>query len=231
MPRLDKVLANLGYATRSSARALVASGRVSVDGVPAVQVAMAVRDPAAVTIDGEPLDHPHGILVAVHKPVGYVCSHDAGEGLRVYDLLPERWLERNPAVMSVGRLDKDTSGLILVTDDMVLVHRLTSPKRHVEKAYVATLTEAPPHPDDIVAEFASGELLLDADDRPCLPAALRWIDPETAEVVLTEGRYHQVRRMFAACGLHVAALHRARFGPYAVTDVAPGEWIDVAPPT
>ena len=231
MPRLDKVLANLGYATRSSARGLVASGRVAVGGVIAHQVSMPVGDPADVTVDDESLDHPHGILVALNKPVGYVCSHDASEGERVYDLLPDRWLDRNPAVMTVGRLDKDTSGLILVTDDTVLVHRLTSPKRHIEKAYVATLADPPPDPSRVAANFASGELYLDDDDRPCVPAVLVWTAPATAELVLTEGRYHQVRRMFAACGLHVAELHRRAFGPYTVDGITPGDWLDVEHPT
>ena len=222
--RLDRVLGNAGVGTRADAQRMVRTGRVRVaDAV--------VRDPghhadaAAVTVDGEPLDHPGGVTIALHKPVGVVCSHTGEEGPTVYELLPPAWGRRSPRPEAVGRLDRDTSGLLLVTDDHALLHRLTSPRHHVPKTYVATL--ARPVDDELVAEFASGALVLRGEEEPCRPATVRLIDPRTAEVTLTEGRYHQLRRMFAACGNHVEALHRTATGGCVLGDLAAGRWRDV----
>lgn len=222
--RLDQWLANLGYCSRSEAKAWIGRGRVTVDGKPA-------RDPglktgaAAVLVDGQPLDRPEGILVMLHKPVGYVCSHSEEEGPSAYDLLPAQWRARNPEPASIGRLDKDTSGLLLVTDQTELIHRMTSPKRKVPKLYQVTVDR--PLEESLIPRFASGTLLLKDDPEPCLPADLRIIGPLHAEVTLTEGRYHQVRRMFASQGWHVIALHRTRFGPYDLGELKPGQYVDV----
>lgn len=175
-----------------------------------------------VRVDGEPLDHPDGLLLLLHKPVGLVCSHDAKEGPTVYELLPPRWRRRNPAVTSIGRLDKDTSGLLLLTDQSALVHRLTSPKHKVPKVYRATVDR--PLTEALVPLFASGTLLLAGEKEPCAPAELRSVDSTTAELVLTEGRYHQVRRMFASQGYEVLTLHRSHFGPLELGELAPGTW-------
>lgn len=221
MRRLDQLLANLGYCSRREARGWIAAGRVTVRGIVADDFG-AKAAPADVLIDDQPPDHPDGLLLLLHKPTGLVCSHDADEGPRVYDLLPPRWLARNPAVTSVGRLDKDTSGLLLLTDQTALVHRLTSPKHKVEKIYRATVDRdlAP----DLVARFAAGTLLLDGEKAPCAPATLTIISPREAELTLTEGKYHQVRRMFAATGATVLTLHRAQFGPLTLGNLTPGQW-------
>lgn len=221
MRRLDQILANLGYCSRREARDLVRDGRVTVAGRPADDVARKVA-PADVRVDGEPLDHPDGILIVLHKPLGLVCSHDAREGPSVYDLLPERWRRRNPAVTTVGRLDKDTSGLLLLTDQSELVHRLTSPRQKVPKVYRAT-TDRELAPD-LVARFASGTLVLDGETVPCAPAQLELVGSREARLTLTEGRYHQVRRMFAATGATVLTLHRERFGALDLGGLAAGEW-------
>ncbi len=222
--RLDQLLANLGYCSRREARAVVASGTVTIRGAIADDFGAKV-DPADVRVGGEPLDHPDGLLVALNKPVGLVCSHDEREGPSVYSLLPARWRRRNPQVTSIGRLDKDTSGLLLLTDQSALVHRLTSPKHKVPKLYRATLDrDVSP---DLVPRFASGTLQLEDDDAPCAPAELRLISPRQVELTLTEGRYHQVRRMFAACGATVLTLHRARFGSLELGDLAPGIWCEL----
>ena len=157
----------------------------------------------------------------LHKPTGCVCSHDPAEGPRVYDLLPPRWLHRNPPLTSVGRLDKDTSGLLLLTDLGEWVHRWTSPRHHVEKCYEATLDR--PAAPEWIPLFASGGLLLAGDKDPCLPATLEILDGCHARLTLTEGRFHQVRRMFEAVGAMVTQLHRSRFGNYTLGDLAPGE--------
>jgi 16S rRNA pseudouridine516 synthase len=173
-------------------------------------------------VDGESLDHPDGILLLLHKPVGLVCSHDGREGPDIYSLLPDRWRHRNPPVTSIGRLDKDTSGLLLLTDLSPLVHRLTSPKHKVPKIYRAILDRDLALGLDAV--FASGTLQLAGEDTPCAPAVLKVISPREAELTLTEGRYHQVRRMFAATGSTVVTLHRTRFGPLELGDLPAGQW-------
>jgi 16S rRNA pseudouridine516 synthase len=221
MRRIDQWLANLGYCSRREARDWVADGRVAVGGRVADDAGEKVPA-AAVTVDDAPLDHPDGLLLLMHKPLGRVCSHDGREGPSVHDLLPERWRRRNPVVTTVGRLDKDTSGLLLLTDLSPLVHRLTSPRHKVPKVYRATL--AADLPADAAAVFASGRLLLAGETEPCAPAELAVSGPRAATVTLTEGRYHQVRRMFAALGCEVLTLHRERFGPLTLGDLAPGAW-------
>lgn len=225
MRRLDQLLANLGYCSRSEARDWIDAGAVTVRGEPAGSPSEKA-DPADVQVDGEPLDHPDGLLLVLHKPLGLVCSHDEREGPNVYSLLPARWRRRNPVITSIGRLDKDTSGLLLLTDQAPLVHRLTSPKHKVPKVYRATVDRdlAP----ELIPLFASGTLRLDGEDAPCAPAGLAFVSPRLAELTLTEGKYHQVRRMFAAAGFTVLTLHRTRFGPLDLGDVPAGEWRELA---
>jgi 16S rRNA pseudouridine516 synthase len=221
MRRLDQLLANLGYCSRREARIWIEAGRVTVAGKVADNFGEKAEE-SEVRVDGAALDHPGELLLLLHKPVGLVCSHDEREGPNVYSLLPERWRRRNPQVTSIGRLDKDTSGALLLTDISPLVHRLTSPKNKVPKVYQATVDrDLPP---DAVERFASGTLVLADEKEPCAPAQLRLLSPRNAEVTLTEGRYHQVRRMFASVGSTVLTLHRARFGPLELGDLPPGEW-------
>jgi 16S rRNA pseudouridine516 synthase len=219
--RLDQFLANLGYCSRREARDWLDAGRVSVRG-------KAAKDPglktgvADVLVDGEPLDHPDELLLMLHKPAGLVCSHDEHEGSNVYSLLPPRWRRRNPQITSIGRLDKDTSGLLLLTDQSALVHRLTSPKHKVPKVYCATVARE--LSSALIPLFASGTLLLADEKEPCLPAELRILSSTTAELVLTEGRYHQVRRMFASQGYEVLTLHRSHFGKLDLGELPAGQW-------
>ncbi len=222
MRRLDQLLSNLGYCSRRETRGWLDDGRVTIRGVEADDPSEKVKA-ADVHIDGEPIDHPDGLLLLLNKPLGLVCSHDGREGPSIYDLLPDRWRRRSPTVTTVGRLDKDTSGLLLVTDLSPLVHRLTSPKHKVPKLYRATVDMdlAP----DLVEKFASGTLVLDGEDEPCASAELKIIAPREAELVLTEGKYHQVRRMFAvACSATVLTLHREKFGELTLGDLPAGKW-------
>ncbi len=218
--KLRQYLQSLGYGTRREVEAIVAEGRVTDAGGEALYVDDEVGDGAPtrgghrlphadVRVDGEPLDPPHGLLVAMHKPVGVTCS-TKDPGRVVYDLLPARWKARDPIVSPVGRLDKDTSGLLLFTDDGQLLHRLTSPKHHQPKVYRAQLAED--LRGDEGALFAAGTLLLDGESKPLLPAVFEALGPREARLTLHEGRYHQVRRMFAATGNAVVALHREAIG-------------------
>ena len=225
MRRLDQLLSNLGYCSRREARAWIDAGRVTVRGQPAEDASQKAA-PSDVRVDGEPLDHPEGLLLLLHKPVGLVCSHEEREGPSVYSLLPERWRRRNPIVTSIGRLDKDTSGLLLLTDQSPLVHRLTSPKHKVPKVYRALVDR------DLTPElgplFASGTLKLAGEKDACAPAELRIVAPREAELTLIEGRYHQVRRMFSACGANVLTLHRERFGPLELGELPAGKWRELS---
>jgi 16S rRNA pseudouridine516 synthase len=224
--KLVKTIANLGYGSRKDVARMFREGRVTDA---AGEVLYADDTPAhdEVRIDGEPLDPPQGLVLMLHKPVGYTCS-TRDPGRIVYDLLPPRFRHRSPLLSTVGRLDRDTSGLLLLTDDGALLHRITAPKAKLAKRYEATL-DADLRGDE-AATFASGTLLLESDDTPLAPAQLEVLDARHAALTLTEGRYHQVRRMFAAVGNHVVALHRSRVGGLALGDLAPGQWRPLAPP-
>jgi 16S rRNA pseudouridine516 synthase len=174
-----------------------------------------------IRIDDEVLDPPPGLILMLHKPAGYTCS-TKDQGRLIYDLLPERFRDRDPVLSSVGRLDRDTSGMLLMTDDGQLLHRIVSPKSKLDKVYEAQLAHDLSGSEG--SRFASGTLLLESDDKPLLPAELDVLGPRAARLTLHEGRYHQVRRMFAAVGNHVQALHRSRIGGLGLDDLAEGQW-------
>jgi 16S rRNA pseudouridine516 synthase len=218
--KLLRLIANLGYGSRREVMQLFREGRVT----DAAGEVLYTDDRAAhedVRIDGEPLDPPTGLVLLMHKPTGYTCSRkDAGR--LVYDLLPPRWRRRDPALSTVGRLDRDTSGLLLLTDDGALLHRIISPKANVAKVYEAALERD--HKGDEGELFASGTLMLESEITPLAPAQLEVLAPRRARLTVTEGRYHQVRRMFAATGNHVDALERVAIGQLALDGLAAGEW-------
>ena len=219
--RIDQILSSCGYCSRSDARAWVRQGRVTIDGLPA-RTAEEKYPVSRVQIDGQAVDFPDGLLVLLHKPPGYVCSHDANEGPAVYEFLPPRWSRRNPPLTTIGRLDRDTTGVLLLTDLGGLVQRWTSPRNKVPKVYHVTVDA--PLKTELVSIFGSGQLHLPGEDKPCLPAALEILDSHQATLQLTEGRYHQVKRMFAHHGYQVRQLHRARFGAFELAGLNPGEW-------
>ena len=218
--KLVKLIANLGYGSRKEVTAMFRDGRIT-DANGEVLYTDDQVPHETIHIDGEPLDPPPGLLLMLHKPTGYTCStKDAGH--IVYELVPPRFLHRSPVVSTVGRLDRDTTGLLLMTDDGVLLHRIVSPKSQIAKVYEATL--ARDLKGDEVNVFASGKLKLESEREPCAPAHLEIIDARHARLTLTEGRYHQARRMFAAVGNHVEALHRSRVGGLDLGDLPVGEW-------
>ena len=224
--RIDRLLANMGYGSRRDIERLALNDRVRLDGEPiedvAARIAISPDLPARMSVDGEPLDPPPGLILALHKPLGATCSHKE-VGPLVYDLLPPRWRRRDPAISTVGRLDKETSGLLLMTDDGALLHRIIAPKSHVAKRYRVDL--ARPLRGDEAALFGAGGLMLESDDKPLLPAEFEPLSDRAGLLTLHEGRYHQVRRMFAAIGNHVDALHRDRIGGFAMPDdLAAGQW-------
>ena len=218
--KLVKHIANLGYGSRKQVQWLFREGRVT-DADGEVLYADDAVPLEAVRIDGEPLDPPPGLLLMLHKPLGVTCStKDAGR--LVYDLLPPRYRLRDPLLSTVGRLDRDTSGLLLLTDDGQLLHRIIAPKSRLPKVYLATLAQD--LRGDEAALFAAGTLVLDGEKTALLPAELDVLDARRARLTLHEGRYHQVRRMFAAVGNHVEALHRERVGGLTLGDLPDGQW-------
>ncbi len=229
--RLDRLLANMGYGSRKDIQWLVKSGAVVLDGTTlrdaSDHVPVSAELPTRLAVSGAPLDPPPGLVLALHKPLGVTCSHKEA-GPLVYGLLPPRWRLRKPAISTIGRLDKETSGLLLMTDDGGLLHRVIAPKSNIAKHYRVTL--ARPLRGDEAATLAAGTLLLEGEDKPLLPVVMTLAEDAVAhapvvDVTLTEGRYHQVRRMFAAMGNHVSALHRTQVGGLVLPfDLKPGEY-------
>lgn len=218
--KLVRRIANLGYGSRKQVAAMFREGRVT-DATGEVLYADDHVEHGAIRLDGEALDPPAGLVLMLNKPIGHTCStKDAGR--LVYDLLPPRFRMREPMLSTIGRLDRDTSGLLLFTDDGALLHRIISPRANVVKRYRATLAED--LRGDEAAIFASGTLMLDAETTPLLPARLSAVGPREAELAITEGRYHQVRRMFAAVGNRVVALHRAAIGGLTLGALPSGAW-------
>ncbi len=229
MLRLERILSNRGYCTRGETDRFLDDHVVTHAGVRLRRSGVQV-DAEKLLIDDQPLD-AEKLYVLYHKPAGCICAHgDAGPegGTLVYDLLPARWVARNPVVTTVGRLDKETTGLLLLSDDGQFVHKLTSPKHHVPRVYQAELQHDLRGNEKAI--FASGKLMLANDDRALLPAELRVTGKRTCEITVHEGRYHQVRRMFAAVGNHVVKLHRSGFGQMELGDLPEGQWrmIDAA---
>lgn len=231
MARLDRLLANLGYGSRQAVRHMIADGAVTLDGERlrdgGLKLAVSAELPQHLQVNGAPLDPPAPLTLVVHKPLGVVCSHNE-PGRSLYELLPPRWRARDPLLSTVGRLDADTSGLIIVTDDGALLHKIIAPKSDVPKRYDVTLADA--LTGEEAAIFAAGGLMLDGETKPLAPATLEPRGPARAWLTIGEGRYHQVRRMFAALGNRVAALHRDRIGGLDLPgDLAAGQYRPITP--
>lgn len=218
--RLDKAVSLAGL-TRTEAKRAIASGRVRVNGAD-IRDTGAQVSPQDVTIDGRPIEAPGEIYIMIHKPAGVVTATEDGRLPTVSQLLPEALRRRNPG--PVGRLDRDVTGLVLMTTDGQLAHRLISPKWKAEKTYLARcegrLT------DSDVDAFAGGITLSDFTAKPAALKIIEAGDAESiAEAVLTEGKFHQVKRMFAAIGHPLIALKRTRIGCVALDEaLAPGEY-------
>ena len=219
--RLDRLLVTLGQGSRSQVQKTIRAGHVTVNG-------QTVRDPSAdvpentpVAFNGKPLDTRLTRHLMLHKPAGILTAARDPKQPTVMDLLPAEM--RTLGCMPVGRLDKDTTGLLLFTTDGTLAHRLLAPERHVEKTYLAEVDG--PLTEREVRAFAGG---LNLGDFTAMPAKLEILvsgpDSARARVVIGEGKFHQVKRMFEAVGREVTKLHRERFGPLRLGDLPLGEW-------
>lgn len=215
MMRLDKVLSHMGLGSRSQVRDLIRAGRVMVDGQVCRDASVDIEN-QQVTLDGQAVGKPRPFHLMMHKPSGVVTAADDPRSHTVMDLLPAKYLQSG--CMPVGRLDKDTTGLLVLTTDGELAHRLISPKRHVQKVYEAQVQETLKEAD--IEAFKAG---IPFKDFTALPAELEILAEKMARVTVFEGKYHQVKRMFIACGNEVIRLHRATFGPLALDSaLAPG---------
>ncbi len=213
--RLDKLIASQGTYSRKQVKELIARRRVTVDGVtPKSAEQKADPEKVCIAIDGQPLVFRRYLYLLLHKPRGYVSSTEERDGPSVLTLVP-RELFRN-GLFPAGRLDKDTTGLMVITDDGQLAHRILSPKRHVKKRYLVTLDV--PVNADMEKRFREGIGLSEGMTKP---ANLQIMGEYTALVTLTEGRYHQIKRMFACCGAAVTALHRVGMGNLSLPDDLP----------
>ena len=216
--RLDKLLSRLGIASRSGCRDLLKAGRVRVDGQACRDGAFSVPEGSEVTLDGERLDTRMERHVMLYKPAGVLTAREDRNTRTVMDLLPPVYTSLE--CMPVGRLDKDTTGILLLTTDGELAHRLISPVRHVDKVYEARVDGALEQAD--IEKFAAG---IELKDFTALPAKLEILSDQVGRVTVQEGKYHQVKRMFASVGKPVEALHRLSFGPLLLDEsLRPGEY-------
>ena len=229
MERLDKYLADAGMGTRSEVKNLIRKGRVTVSGEKVTKPDLKVSGDEPVCLDGNKVEKaPVHVYYMLNKPAGVITATEDAREKTVLDLLPQSLPglagARRKKLFPVGRLDKDTEGLLLVTDDGALAHALLSPARHVEKEYYAEIEGS--LCSDAEERFRTGMDI--GDEKKTLPAELIMLSDTKVRIILHEGRFHQVKRMIAACGARVTYLKRLRMGPLVLPDdLAEGDWREV----
>lgn len=218
--RLDKFIAENTGLTRSQAAKVLKSGEVTVNGKIEKSGAAKISQDDEICYQGEPIEWvEEGQYFMLYKPQGYICSNDDGEYPTVFQFFDYPLMTK---LHTAGRLDVDTTGLVLLTDDGKWSHRITSPKHHCEKTYLVTLADPV---EDFYAEKLAEGILLRGEKDPTLPAQLEILDDYNVNLTISEGRYHQVKRMFAALGNKVEALHRWRIGDVVLDEtLAEGEF-------
>ena len=222
MDRLDKLVAQYSDYSRKDVRKLVKEKRIEVNGVPALSFDEKIGEEDLVMLDGEPILRKRRILAVLNKPMGFVTSTEDPRDRTVMELVPKEWMKMG--VYPVGRLDKDTEGLLIFTNDGALAHSLISPKNGIEKEYYVEHTGSVEKED--IAAFKAGMVL---DDETLKPALLIPMDEGKSRVVVTEGKYHQVRRMMAIRGMDVTYLKRIREGNLALGSLEVGKWKELEP--
>lgn len=222
--RLDKFLSDMGTGTRSEIKKSIRSGLVTVDGTTVRDPGFHVNSDSAVTFGGEPVGYEDFVYYMLHKPSGVISASDDSRETTVVDLITE---QKRKDLFPVGRLDRDTEGLLIITNDGAMAHRLLSPRHHVDKVYFARVRSVDSE-DTLLAEsdvqaFRSGLTL--PDGLQCLPAELEILSASEARVTIREGKFHQIKRMFLALGFEVIYLKRLSMGPVSLDPaLAPGEY-------
>jgi 16S rRNA pseudouridine516 synthase len=214
--RLDRLLSNLGYGSRKDIATLMKHGRISPSKPVSSLIDLAQGEHENLFIDGEKCDPIAPLTLILNKPQNYTCSHDE-DGLLIYDLLPPRFSKREPKLSAAGRLDKDSTGLVLITDDGDLLHRIISPKKQITKKYKVVLRDDLQGTESAI--FASGDLTFVNDTKPLKPALWTPHDAKSGIMELQEGRFHQIRRMFRSLGNEVVDLHRFQIGNLRLEDL------------
>lgn len=223
--RLDKFVSNQSLLTRSEARKAVFRGKVCVNGEPIRQPDYKIDEANdSVVLDGKELSFKKFVYIVMNKPKGILSATEDKRDKTVVDLLSDEYSKRN--IFPAGRLDKDSTGLILLTDDGEFAHKITGPKHHIEKSYIVELDGK--ITDEVIVGFKNGVTLYDGQE--CLSAVCEKISENTARVILTEGKYHQIKRMFGVFDLGVNSLFRERIGDYTIpADLKPGEYVEIEP--
>lgn len=218
--RLDKFLAHTTDLTRSLAKHAIKQQRVQINGVAASDAGQFIHPHNQVLLDGQPLTLIGNRYLMLHKPAGYVCTHDASHHATIFSLL-----EQGQNLHAAGRLDADTTGLVLLTNDGQWSHRVTSPRRECNKIYCVNLQNPI---DNIQIQQLEQGILLEGEDKPTLPAHVQVISDLEIKLTIHEGKYHQVKRMLTAIGNHVIALHRETIGKINLDkELPPGSWRDL----
>jgi 16S rRNA pseudouridine516 synthase len=219
---LDRILQSQGFGTRKYCRSLIEDGEVVINGVAVTDHRTAIEtDGLEFTLFDEVWPYRQHVYIALNKPADFECSRKPSHHPGVLSILPEQLTWRD--VQPVGRLDHDTTGMLLMSDDGPFIHAQSSPKRHIPKVYVATTAE--PVTPELIAQLLAGVQLHD-EPAPLAAQICRQFDTHSLEIVLEQGKYHQVKRMLAAAGNHCAALHRAAIGSLTLDalELEEGEW-------
>ena len=225
--RLDKFISNQTLLSRSEARKAVLCGRVTVNGEKVNQPDIKIEETSAeVILDSQQIKFEKYIYLIMNKPKGILSATNDKRNKTVVDLLPETYSKRN--IFPAGRLDKDSTGMVLLTDDGEFAHKITGPKHHIEKSYIVELDGEVTN--EVINGFKEGVTLHDGEK--CLSAVCEKIDNNKARVILTEGKYHQIKRMFGVFSLGVVSLHRERIGElFLPENLGPGQFCKIDPQT
>jgi len=218
---LEKILFSQGFGTRRYCSDLVYADLIKVNGVLALDPEERIPTESLIlNVEGKDWEYHEKAYIAFNKPANYECSHKTTHHPSVYSLLPAPFVERG--LQCVGRLDYDTTGLLLISDDGQFIHKMTTPKKNIGKVYKITTPD--PITQSQIDHLLKGVMLED-DPKPCFATASKLLSENCLAMTIVEGRYHQVKRMMAAVGNHVAKLHRVEIGAYVMPlDLAEGEW-------
>ncbi|HMY38638.1 MAG TPA: pseudouridine synthase [Marinagarivorans sp.] len=215
--RLDKFVSHATGASRSQVHLWLRQGRISLNGTPCTQAALNIKDNEQICLDEAPIQLPREGYWLLHKPAGVVCANQDGQYPTVIDLVSHALAPGNLQI--AGRLDVDTTGMVLITTDGAWNHQVTAPKKHCQKIYQVTLSE--PLTPAAIAHLRAG-IALREEPKPCLPADIFALSHHEYLLAINEGKYHQVKRMMAAANSHVVKLHRLAVGGLCLNDLEPG---------